>query len=75
MHYLFLFMVAINTSYLGYNLLKEKDSPILQPVANLSQKNFPITLRLLPHRSLLDQMSDISIKSAITFTKKATSVS
>jgi hypothetical protein len=75
MHYLFVFMVALNACYLGYNLLKEKDSAVLQPIANVPQKNFPITLRLLPQRSLIDQISDISIKSPITFGKKVISTS
>jgi hypothetical protein len=41
MHYLFVFLVALNASYFGYQLLKEKDPSALQPIANATQKDFP----------------------------------
>ncbi len=73
MHYLFVFLVALNAGYLGYQLLKEKDASILQPIANVPQKNFPITLRLVPQHTLMEQISDISIKTPVIFSKKVVS--
>lgn len=75
MHYLFVFLVALNASYLGYQLIKEKDPSALQPIANVTQKDFPITLKLVSQRTVMDQLSDISIKSHLPFNTQAKSTS
>ncbi len=62
MHYLFVFLVALNASYLGYQLLKEKDPSALQPIANATQKDFPVTLKLVSQHTVLEQLSHISLK-------------
>jgi hypothetical protein len=66
MHYLFVFLVALNASYLGYQLLKENDPSALQPIANVTRQDFPVTLKLVSQRTLLDQIESLSLKSHLS---------
>ena len=62
MPYLFVFLVALNASYFGYQVLQEKDPAALQPIANITHKDFPVNLKLVSQRTVLDQLSSISLK-------------
>lgn len=63
MPYLFVFLVALNAGYFGYQVLKETDPVAVQPLANVTQqKEFPVTLRLVSQRSILEQIKSISLK-------------
>jgi hypothetical protein len=66
MHYLFVFLVALNASYLGYQLLKENDPSALQPIANATQQDFPITLKLVSQHTLLNQIEILSRKTRLS---------
>jgi hypothetical protein len=75
MHYLFVFLVALNASYLGYQLLKENDPSALQPIANVTRQDFPVTLKLVSQHSVLEQIESLSIKSHLSLgsSKQSTS--
>ncbi|MBC7751706.1 MAG: hypothetical protein H7Z73_08295 [Candidatus Saccharibacteria bacterium] len=62
MHYLFVFLVALNASYFGYQVLKETEPSALQPLANVTQKDFPVTLRLVSQQTILEQLSNMTAK-------------
>ncbi len=62
MPYLFVFLVALNASYFGYQVLKEIEPATLQPLANATQKDFPVTLHLVSQRSILEQISNMTAK-------------
>lgn len=66
MPYLFVFLVALNASYFGYQVLKETDPTVLQPISNATQKDFPVTLHLVPQRSILEQIKNMSLKPDIS---------
>lgn len=62
MPYLFAFLVALNASYFGYQVLKEVEPVALQPLANATQKDFPVTLHLVSQKSILEQIKNFSLK-------------
>ncbi len=66
MPYLFVFLVALNASYFGYQVLQEKDPAALQPIANVTHKDFPVTLKLVSQRTVLDQLSSLSLKPKLS---------
>ena len=55
MHYVFAFLVIANAGYLAYQLLQEKEPTLLQPVAMVTHKDFPITLALMPEHALFQR--------------------
>jgi len=75
MHYLFVFLVALNASYFGYQVLQEKDPAALQPIANVTHKDFPVTLKLVSQRTVLDQLSNISLKPNLSLNTQNQSTS
>lgn len=66
MPYLFAFLVALNASYFGYQVLKEVEPVALQPLANVTQNDFPVTLHLVSQKSILEQIKNMSIKPNIS---------
>ena len=62
MPYLFVFFVVLNASYFGYQVLKETEPMALQPLANATQKDFPVTLHLVSQRTILEQISNMTSK-------------
>lgn len=62
MPYLFVFLVALNASYFGYQVLKEVEPVALQPLANATQQDFPTTLHLVSQRSIMEQISNMTAK-------------
>ena len=66
MPYLFAFLVALNASYFGYQILKEVEPVALQPLANITQNDFPVTLHLVSQKSILEQIKSMSIKPNIS---------
>lgn len=62
MPYLFIFLVALNASYFGYQVLKEIEPSTLQPLSNATQDDFPVTLHLVPQRSIVEQIKNMSLK-------------
>lgn len=62
MPYLFVFLVALNASYFGYQVLKETEPSALQPIANATQKDFPVTLRLVSQQTIIEQISNMTEK-------------
>lgn len=65
MPYLFVFLVALNAGYFGYQVLKEVEPIALQPITNATQKDFPVTLHLAPQKSILEQIQNFSLKKHI----------
>lgn len=66
MPYLFVFLVALNASYFGYQVLKEIEPVALQPIANVTQREFPITLHLVSQRPIMEQIRSMSLKPNIS---------
>jgi len=66
MPYLFVFLVALNASYFGYQVLKEIEPVALQSIGNATQKEFPVTLHLVSQRSILEQIKSMSLKPIIS---------
>ena len=75
MHYLFVFLVALNASYLGYQLLKENDPSALQSITNVTRQDFPVTLKLVSQHSVLDQIENLSLKSHLSLSTQKPSTS
>ncbi|MDE2421420.1 MAG: hypothetical protein KGO49_09610 [Gammaproteobacteria bacterium] len=75
MPYLFVFLVALNASYFGYQVLQEKDPAALQPIANMTHKDFPVTLKLVSQRTVLDQLSNLSLKPNLSLNTQTPSTS
>ncbi len=66
MPYLFVFLVALNASYFGYQVLKETEPAALQSISNATQKDFPVTLHLVSQRSIIEQIKNMSLKPNIS---------
>ena len=62
MPYLFVFLVALNASYFGYQVLKETQPSAVQPLTNVTQRDFPVTLHLVSKRSIFEQISNMTNK-------------